>query len=187
MNKSAPFHLRWRGRVTGPFALDDVLHQLDQHEIGLFHELGQGSQWTTLGEFLEAEKRSREEADNARQLAKTRQPLPEPQAVASARPAPVTALRPGSGPGQGLTPGNASLPPAAATAGKNLKLFILLGLLFGYTGAHNFYAGYWGTALVQVLLTAGTFLLGFGFIVSWVWALIELLVVHTDAGGRPMR
>lgn len=183
MNKTAPFQLRWRGQVTGPLTLEEILRQLDDHEIGLWHEIGQGGQWTTLGEYLEAEKRSGQDAEQAKQITKSRQLLPGPQPAPGARPAPETA---GLNSAQGLGAGRANLPAGPTAPGRNLKLFILLGALFGYTGAHNFYAGYWGTALVQVLLTAATMLLGFGFFVSWLWALIELLVVHTDARGRPM-
>src|SRR5207344_2131266 len=44
-----------------------------------------------------------------------------------------------------------TLGPSKPTKFRNRKLFMALGLLLGFTGAHNFYAGYWGTALLQIL------------------------------------
>jgi hypothetical protein len=172
MNKSAPFQLRWRGQVTGPFPLDEILRQLDDREIGLWHEIGQAGQWTVLGEYLEAEKRS-EQAEPAKPVLRARSRIP-PRIGDT----PASAAAPNSAP--------ANLQPSPIPRFRSLKLFIVLGVLLGYTGAHNFYAGYWGTAIVQLLLTVATIMLGFGFFVAWFWALIELFVVYTDARGRPM-
>jgi TM2 domain-containing membrane protein YozV len=81
----------------------------------------------------------------------------------------------------------ATVPQPKAIKGRNRKVFVVLGLLIGFTGAHNFYAGYWGTAVVQIILSGVTWALGFGIIIPWLWALIELVVVHSDARGNFMK
>jgi hypothetical protein len=174
MNKSALFQLRWRGEVTGPFPLQEILRRLDDREIGLYHEIGQGGQWTALGEYLEAEEhRQQEEAQRSKPVVRQQAAVPRPGGVA----------RPVAGSVRGAA---ANIRPPPVPRLRSQKLFLCLGALLGFTGAHNFYAGYWGTGMVQLLLTVAAELLGFGCFVSWSWALVELFVVHADARGRPM-
>lgn len=66
----------------------------------------------------------------------------------------------------------------------------LLGIFLGVFGVHNFYLGYTGKAIAQLLIT----LMSFGTlgIVSSVWGLIEGILLlsndaSTDASGRPLR
>lgn len=61
--------------------------------------------------------------------------------------------------------------------------YILLGLFIGGLGIHNFYAGYVGRGVAQLLLT----LLSCGtlFIVVFIWNIIEICTVTTDAKGVP--
>jgi TM2 domain-containing membrane protein YozV len=61
--------------------------------------------------------------------------------------------------------------------------FILLGIFLGALGIHNFYAGYTGKAVAQLLITLLS--LGFLAIVSWIWALIEVCTITKDAKGVP--
>ena len=65
-------------------------------------------------------------------------------------------------------------------------VFALLAVLLGFSGAHNYYARQWLTGLLQLLLSVATFLLGFGIIASWIWALIEAVMVRRDANGEEM-
>jgi TM2 domain-containing membrane protein YozV len=69
---------------------------------------------------------------------------------------------------------------------KSRGVFIILGLLFGYLGIHNFYAGYYGRGAIQVVITAVLGWIYVGFVITIVWALIELITVKTDAQGNPM-
>ena len=69
---------------------------------------------------------------------------------------------------------------------KSRGVFIILGLLLGYLGIHNFYAGYYGRGAIQVVITAVLGWLYVGFVITIVWALIELITVKTDAQGNPM-
>lgn len=64
---------------------------------------------------------------------------------------------------------------------KSKVAYVLLGLFLGIFGIHNFYAGYFGRGIVQLLLTLlSCFILG---IVTGLWALIEVCVVDKDANG----
>ncbi|HEY9174125.1 MAG TPA: TM2 domain-containing protein [Verrucomicrobiae bacterium] len=185
MSKPGPFHLRWRGQVSGPFSHAEIQQKLEDHEIGLWHEIGHAGEWTTLGEFLEQEDRERAAA--APPPAPTGDagpPAVQPQRV-HVGPATSAATTPASE--SASEPINDTPPPAAGPAAKSLKLFVALGALLGFTGAHNFYAGYRGTAIAQLVLTGVTLALGFGLMLSWLWALIELVIVHSDARGIRMR
>jgi TM2 domain-containing membrane protein YozV len=73
----------------------------------------------------------------------------------------------------------------------------ILGILLGHLGIHNFYLGYTGKALGQLLLTVVgvlTSCLGVGVllcIAAWVWGLIEGIMILTgsinkDAKGVPL-
>ena len=54
----------------------------------------------------------------------------------------------------------------------------ILGILLGVFGVHNFYLGYTGKAVAQLLIT----LLSFGFLsfISAIWGLIEGIMILTD-------
>lgn len=66
----------------------------------------------------------------------------------------------------------------------------LLGIFLGSFGVHNFYLGYTGKAVAQLLITLLT--CGFGAFVSSVWGLIEGILILTgsinvDGNGKPLR
>jgi hypothetical protein len=52
MNDTQEYKLRWRGREAGPYALEEINRQLDEHEIGLGHEIFFDGEWITVEEFL---------------------------------------------------------------------------------------------------------------------------------------
>jgi len=64
--------------------------------------------------------------------------------------------------------------------------FALLGVFAGFLGAHNFYARQWLTGLLQLLLSVATYLMGFGIIASWIWAMVEAVLVRKDGDGIEM-
>jgi hypothetical protein len=183
MSDSEQHLLRWRGQQTGPYTLATIMQMLDDHEIGLWHEIQHEGRWLTVEEFLgqrdeqrragEAQERARRAREAQGKMAETQAPRPPP--------APLPATPP---PAQAAGPGPALEGPRFRP--KSMRLFAALGLCLGFTGAHNFYAGYRGTAAAQLLLTVLTLWLGFGFFISWLWAMIELLVVHTDHRGVRM-
>jgi TM2 domain-containing membrane protein YozV len=66
----------------------------------------------------------------------------------------------------------------------------VLGILLGALGIHNFYLGYTGKAVAQLLITVLT--CGWGSIFSGIWGLIEGILILTgsiavDGNGVPLR
>lgn len=83
------------------------------------------------------------------------------------------------------------------TVSKSRGAYIILGLLFGGLGFHNFYSGHNGSGaikvgmvLVTLALDASTrFYTGFSIIalvICGLWSLIEIISVKTDAHGNAM-
>lgn len=66
-------------------------------------------------------------------------------------------------------------------AAKSRVAYILLALFLGGLGIHNFYAGYVGRGVAQLLIS----LLSIGLLawVSGIWALVECFVIKQDAKG----
>lgn len=73
--------------------------------------------------------------------------------------------------------------PAYDPAAKSKVAFILLGVFLGSLGIHNFYAGYTGKGVAQLLISLLT--CGFGGVISWIWAVVEVCTIQVDASGRP--
>lgn len=61
--------------------------------------------------------------------------------------------------------------------------YVLLAIFLGEIGVHNFYAGYIGRGIAQLLITILSF--GLLFWVSWIWAIVELCVVSEDGNRVP--
>lgn len=66
----------------------------------------------------------------------------------------------------------------------------LLGIFLGGFGVHNFYLGYTGKAVAQLLITLLT--CGFGAFISSIWGLIEGILILTgsinvDGAGIPLK
>lgn len=66
----------------------------------------------------------------------------------------------------------------------------VLGILLGALGIHNFYLGYTGRGLAQLLITLCT--CGIGGVAMQIWALVEGILllcgnVQTDAKGVPLK
>ena len=74
--------------------------------------------------------------------------------------------------------------PAPVAGRKTRTAFVLLGLFLGGLGIHNFYAGYTGRAVSQLLITIFTFWLIVPIIIVGIWVLIEVCVVTEDASGQ---
>jgi TM2 domain-containing membrane protein YozV len=65
---------------------------------------------------------------------------------------------------------------------KNRTTFIVLGVLLGFSGAHNFYAGYKKKAIAQLCITL--FSAGFAAPMTWIWAAIDVCTIDRDSEGR---
>lgn len=62
-------------------------------------------------------------------------------------------------------------------------VYIVLAIFLGSLGIHNFYAGYTGKAVAQLLITVLS--CGFLSLISWIWAIIDIVTVTSSADGRP--
>ena len=72
----------------------------------------------------------------------------------------------------------------------------LLGIFLGALGVHNFYLGYTGKAVAQLLLTLIGWIILIGPIISGIWALIESVLIlcssygsnwHRDGRGQELQ
>jgi len=81
---------------------------------------------------------------------------------------------------------NASASQIVVRAGKSRGLFIILGVLLGLFGIHNFYAGYYGKGALQLLITITWGMIYIGIIITGTWVLIDLYTVRRDANGNLM-
>lgn len=68
---------------------------------------------------------------------------------------------------------------------KNHTVFVLLGIFLGQLGIHNFYAGYTKKAIIQLVISVVT--CGYGCIISWIWAIIDICNVKVDSNNVPMK
>ncbi len=75
--------------------------------------------------------------------------------------------------------------PPVPPVPKSRLAYILLALFLGGFGIHNFYAGYTGKGVAQLVLTLLGFVVGVTFLVVLVWVLIEICTVTKDAQGVP--
>lgn len=68
---------------------------------------------------------------------------------------------------------------------KERSTFRIFGILFGAVGMHNFYAGYTGKAIAQLLITVCT--LGIGSAITIPWSIIEACTITKDASGNDLK
>jgi TM2 domain-containing membrane protein YozV len=72
-------------------------------------------------------------------------------------------------------------PPAIASAPKSRTVYVVLAILFGHLGIHNFFAGDKKAGLIKLLVSLLT--CGIGGIPMWIWAIIDAVNVKKDANG----
>ena len=160
MSKADTFHIRWRGRSTGPFSWSEVEQKLDSHEIGLLHDVQYNNNWTTLGELL-AQRGEAVRINAAHSVATT----PTGADLLADAVAPIiSAVR---------------RPP-------DRRIFVALALIAGFLGLHDFYAHHWirGGLLLGIALLLWR--LDWGLIWPWLWAIGEIIVTKVDGKGRDM-
>jgi TM2 domain-containing membrane protein YozV len=208
MSDSAEYTLRWRGRQFGPFSLLEINHQLDEHQIGMGHEIHYHDQWISLEEFFVALEESASTIARATQKPSLSQPaaglspvitgaqgilppkaahLPLPGSTsASAGPQSHGNATVFPRPEAPTPPAEPQSVPTSVARPRRRLVYALLGVFVGFVGLHNFYARNWLTGLLQLLLSFATYLLGFGIIVPWLWALVEAVLVRKDGNGIEM-
>ena len=86
--------------------------------------------------------------------------------------------------------------PGYGYAQKSKIVAGLLGLFLGTLGVHNFYLGYTGKAVTQLLLTLIGWIILIGPIISGIWSLIEAVLIlcssygsnwHRDGHGQELQ
>jgi hypothetical protein len=81
--------------------------------------------------------------------------------------------------------GRTPLPTIEPVGTRSRAVYLLLGLVGGGLGIHNFYAGHFVRAAFQLALAvAGVFLAGGPWIVLGVWVLAELFFERYDRDGK---
>ena len=71
--------------------------------------------------------------------------------------------------------------PISTVPSKNRVAFVVFGLIFGCLGIHNFYVGYIGRGIAQLLISVMS--LGLLCPAVAIWNIIEVCVVVNDANG----
>lgn len=80
-----------------------------------------------------------------------------------------------------------AMPQQPVVIAKSRGIYILLGLFFlGVFGAHNFYAGRYGVASVQLIVTILTGWLILPLLAVAIWVVIECIIVTVDGNGNKM-
>ncbi len=206
-------HLVIRGERKGPFTLEEIQRQLDSGEVGLFDVVETDGRRVTLQEILPEQTRpslpeSRQvppflppppPPDPGKTPEWSRPPPPQAQPPAAksvfcrfcAQPVMVSSvICPGCGSPTGssgefpsMPRPTASLPHPAWQVSKSRMAYVLLGLFLGWFGIHNFYAGYTGKAVAQLLITLFIGWLLLPLLALSVWILIEICTVTQDAQG----
>ncbi len=74
---------------------------------------------------------------------------------------------------------------AGARPAKSRAVYIVLAVLFGGLGIHNFYAERFGRGVIQLVLTVLFFWLIIPILVVFVWVLVDILTVTSDGHGVP--
>lgn len=68
---------------------------------------------------------------------------------------------------------------------KNRAVYVVLALFLGCFGIHNFYAGYNGKAVAQLLITLIGGIIIIPILIVWIWVIVEICTVDKDASGVP--
>ncbi|MCI6772912.1 MAG: NINE protein [Bifidobacterium pseudolongum] len=112
------------------------------------------------------------------------QPAADPYTQPSADPYGQQYAQPQYGQPAPGTPTYAAVPTGYIP--RNKILAGLLALFFGALGIHNFYLGFTGKAIAQVLLTClGWILFGLGPIAAIIWSTVEGVQILTSNYGTP--
>lgn len=104
--------------------------------------------------------------------------------VLATSPPPPPSAAPPPPPFANAPPSYAGVPAAAPGrpgAQKSRIAYVVLAIALGWLGIHNFYAGYVGRGVAQLLLTVLT--LGLLFWAVWIWAVIEAIAITKDGTG----
>ena len=76
--------------------------------------------------------------------------------------------------------------PVVVNPTKSRGVYIILGVLLGLLGIHNFYAGYYGRGAAQLAITLIFGWVFVGIFITGLWVLVELFTIEHDANGVRM-
>lgn len=68
---------------------------------------------------------------------------------------------------------------------KSKIAYVLLGIFLGLFGIHNFYAGYTGKAVAQLLIAVLLCWTVVAPIIVFIWCIVDICTITKDAQGRP--
>lgn len=91
----------------------------------------------------------------------------------------------GNGGGTGTRPRSAQSNAAYLEEGgvRSRTAYIILALVVGFFGIHNFYAGRSRRGIAQLIITAALGWAAIGLVITFVWALVDIVSVKTDGEG----
>jgi hypothetical protein len=198
------FLVSWKGETLGPFTRDEIESRLRSGEITPLHAIRRNGELIDAARWLHSLRPAKSPTVTAAPPEPIAPPPPPPppsfptskpvEAVYREFSDPFCVSNPSPNP----TPSNSfefmpapvapPPPPQQSLPLPNPKsrvAFILLGVFLGLFGIHNFYAGYIGKALAQLLLNlflCWTLIVPLGISI---WVLVEVITISHDAQGRP--
>jgi TM2 domain-containing membrane protein YozV len=207
---NAEFTIVWKGQSSGPFNQLEIQKKLLAGEITPLHAiLRQGepidaiawvSQLRSAVREEEAEARRQEEARTAenerlrfhqQENERLQRELEEAQHRAALPPPPPPLLPHTSYPSvnpysQGPARGRHTPSNLQVTSQKSRTTYVLLGIFLGGLGIHNFYAGYTGKAITQLLIFTLLFWTAIAPLVICIWVIVEIFTIKFDSSGAEM-
>lgn len=75
--------------------------------------------------------------------------------------------------------------PVTASPEKSRNIYILIAFFLGCFGIHNFYIGRITRGILQLILCL-LFFLVVPLVILWIWIVIDMLTVKTEASGKLM-
>jgi TM2 domain-containing membrane protein YozV len=199
------FYIVWKGQRTGPFSQLEIQGQLLSGQITPLHVVLDNEQpidhltWLNnlqenarqqqlenerkeitriaqneqlLQQQLENQRLQRE-LEEAQRRAALPPPPPPPPRISRNQPFEYQ---------NNTSQAQYSTNPVVGTA-KSRVVYVLLALFLGFFGIHNFYAGYTGKAVAQLLICLFVGWLILPILALFIWVIVEMISVTHDAKG----
>lgn len=177
------FHYEYEGQRRGPCTVGQLRNMADFGGLSLETRVSEegNERWISLGSLLHSQS-----------VAVTAQPpsaKPAPQRAP--QPRPIVRERSLSGRKQrapsafGRPAGGAPRVSPTSSGAKSRAVYVLLAVSMGPVGVHNFYAGYKGRGIAQLLITLFMSWLIIPLAMVFFWVLVEIFTVEKDATGVP--
>jgi hypothetical protein len=204
------FLVSWKGETLGPFTREEVESRLRSGEITPLHAIRRNGELIDAARWLHSLRPAKSSIVPTPPPELITTPPPPPTASFPTS-APVENLSPEFSGTFGISKPSPNPPPPPPPArfevvaapvsappppppppqifsvpnSKSRVAFILLGVFLGWMGIHNFYVGYTGKAVTQLLANLFLFWTVIVPLGIWIWILVEVITVTHDAQGRP--